>query len=65
MPRKITVYEFDLAKANAEPNAQAKDLIKVVKTMPDDFAGTSSLRPADLYALISRINNTESVAIEF
>jgi len=65
MPRKITVYEFDLAKANSDPNAKAVDLIKKVKTIPDDFSGTSSLRPADLYSLITRINNTQEVAVEF
>ena len=63
MPRKITTYEFDIDKANSDPNASANDLI----TKLDEFPGTdaTSLRPQDLYAFITKVNNTESVAVAF
>ena len=61
IPQRITVYEYDITKANY-PNATAYDLIKKVKTYPDDF-GMSSLRPNDLAAFVSRIQSNETVAI--
>lgn len=33
--------------------------------MPADLDGSSSLRPFDLYAFISRLNVTEQTAIDF
>ena len=63
MPRKITTYEFDIDKANSDPNALATDLIKEVTSLPGSFA--SSLRPQDLYAMITKINNTDSAAISY
>ena len=63
MPRKVTTYEFDIDKANSDPNASANDLI----TKLDDFPNTdvSSLRPQDLYAFITKVNNTETTAVAF
>jgi len=65
MPRKITTYEFDLDKANSDPNALAADLITKVHELPDKEKVISSLRPQDLYAFITKINNTESVAVSY
>ena len=63
MPRKITTYEFDIEKANSDPNAAATDLIKKLDTFPG--SDVSSLRPQDLYAFITKVNNTESTAVAF
>ena len=63
MPRKITTYEFDIDKANADPNAKATDLIKQKSVLPT--TGMTSLRPQDVYAYITKVNSTESTAIAF
>ena len=47
------MYEYDITKAYNQ-NATPYDLIKKIKTYPDDF-GMSSLRPNDLASLVSRI----------
>jgi hypothetical protein len=65
MPVTIKTYEFDLAAVNANPNADASTLIRNIRTMPDDLDGATSLRPFDLYAFISRLNTTESIAIAY
>ena len=71
MPRKVTTYEFDIDKANSDPNAAPEDLIKKVNALPGDndlnaiIPSATSLRPQDLYALITKINNTETEAIKF
>lgn len=70
MPRKVTTYEFDIDKANSDPNAEPLDLIKKVNALPQDddlssIPKATSLRPQDLYALITKINNTETDAINF
>lgn len=59
MPVEIITYEFDLAMVNANPDAAPASLIKQIRSMPGDLPGTTSLRPFDLYAFISRLNITE------
>ena len=63
MPLKITTYEFDISKANSDPNAQPIDLITKVSELPN--ADATSLRPQDLYSFITKINTTESVAVSY
>jgi hypothetical protein len=59
VPRKIITYEFDLAAVNANPDADPATLIKKIREMPADLDGSTSIRPFDLYAFISRLNVTE------
>jgi hypothetical protein len=63
MPRKITTYEFDIEKANSDPNAEPGDLIKKVNELPS--SEVTSLRPQDLYAFVTKVNNTETVAVAY
>ena len=60
----MTVYEFNVDKANSDPNAQPLDLIYKVKEYPNDY-GMSTLRPSDFKAYVSRIRNSEAVAVKF
>lgn len=64
MPQKVTVYEFDIDKANSDFTAQPLDLIKKVKEYPRDY-GMSTLRPTDFEAYVSRIKNSEEEAVKF
>ena len=65
MPRYINTHEFNIERANLESTATPQELITKIRSMPSDLDGASTLRPLDLYAFISRLNNTESVAVNF
>jgi len=60
----MTVYEYDINRAAAEPNVDKLELIKRVRRYPDDL-GMGSMRPSDFKSLIVRIRNSESEAMNY
>ena len=64
IPQRITVYEFDVDKANSNPSANPTEFIKVVRKYPDDL-GVASLAPGQLSNFISSARNSEAKTLAF
>ena len=60
MPQKYTLYEYDLELANTDLSATATDLLKIVKTYPDDFEMTS-MSPSQFETLANKIKTEDSL----
>ena len=60
----MTVYEFDLEKANNNPDAEPYNLISIVKEYPNEYEMTD-LRPSNFLTLSEKILNDEQIAINF